>query len=365
MIPFAKPFYDHHEHEAVAKVLDSGRLTAGPRIQEAETRLAELCGAKHCVLVSSCTAALHLMLDHCHTTSHCYIPSLTHAATHLATSTTVFIADVDANGVMAMSGAWGETPVDYLGQKAPRHELSFVDAAHSLHTLDGALGQCLSFHPSKILTCGEGGAFLTDDDNAADIARAVRSFGYAQQPADRKRGGTYDVRRYGFNYRMTEMQAALLLCQLDKLGTIRAKRIANFEAWDSFLAPWRHFDMPEMPYCYQIKLPADLSPLDAQEYPDAAMVERDHQEWDLHAWHRNWLQDRIHETGVETAVHYRPVHTLTYFKRSFVTPPRLPMTEEIAASTLSLPVGPHIESEDILALRDKVLPLMERVGGNP
>ena len=147
MIPFAKPYFDRFHYDAVNRVLESGRLTGGPMIKDAEARLAELCGAKHCVLVSSCTAALNIMLNDAAKVITPFMPSLTHVATHMASQGPPIYLDVDENGIMVMHGHFGETPVDYLGQKAPRHRLALVDAAHSLHTLDGAMGQCLSFHP--------------------------------------------------------------------------------------------------------------------------------------------------------------------------------------------------------------------------
>lgn len=246
-IPLARPDVGELELAAVAEVLASGRLTMGPRVQAFEEALAHAVGTAHAVAVSSGTAALHLALlalgigpgD------EVVVPAYTFPATANAVELCggrAVLVDVDpdtfnvdpaevARAVSARTRAvvavhlFGR-PVDWEAlQTAVPQEVPLVeDAAGALGARYrgrpcGALGLlgCLSFHPRKIVTTGEGGAVTTDEDELAATIRSLRHHGLASGPAP-------DIPRPGLNYRLPDVLCALGLPQLERLEELLAAR---------------------------------------------------------------------------------------------------------------------------------------------
>ncbi len=238
VIRLARPWIGDEERRAVERVLASGMLVMGARVAELEERLAARCERRHAILVSSGTAALELALEALGIGDGDEVllpalswPSPAHAI--LRSGATPVLYDVDArswNGTA--EGAQGgrservraAIAIDQFGMPAADHDLDVplvVDAACSLGaSVDGrpaasrGVIACLSFHPRKLLTTGEGGACLTDDDGLADELRVLRDHG---------RGGGGFVRPAG-NHRMTEMAAAIGLAQMDRLDAILERR---------------------------------------------------------------------------------------------------------------------------------------------
>lgn len=246
-IPLARPDVGEPELAAVAEVLASGRLTMGPRVQAFEEAVAHAVGTAHAVAVSSGTAALHLALlalgigpgD------EVVVPAYTFPATANAVELCggrAVLVDVDpdtfnvdpaevARAVSARTRAvvavhlFGR-PVDWEAlQTAVPQEVPLVeDAAAALGARYrgrpcGALGLlgCLSFHPRKIVTTGEGGAVTTDEDELAEAVRSLRHHGLAS-------GAAPDISRPGLNYRLPDVLCALGLPQLERLEELLAAR---------------------------------------------------------------------------------------------------------------------------------------------
>lgn len=246
-IPLARPDVGEPELAAVAEVLASGRLTMGPRVQAFEEAVAHAVGTAHAVAVSSGTAALHLALlalgigpgD------EVVVPAYTFPATANAVELCggrAVLVDVDpdtfnvdpaevARAVSARTRAvvavhlFGR-PVDWEAlQTAVPQEVPLVeDAAAALGARYrgrpcGALGLlgCLSFHPRKIVTTGEGGAVTTDEDELAEAVRSLRHHGLAS-------GAAPDIPRPGLNYRLPDVLCALGLPQLERLEELLAAR---------------------------------------------------------------------------------------------------------------------------------------------
>jgi len=236
----------------VRAVLESGMLVQGAKVAALEARLAERCGRRHAVAVGSGTAALELALEAlevdggevtCPTLTW---PSPAHAI--LRRRATPVLYDVDlgsfngtAAGAAAARGAEtvAEIAIDQFGLPAPQDDRPadapplIVDAACSIGaTVDGrpaasrGVIACLSFHPRKLLTTGEGGACLTDDDALADRLRMLRNHG--------QRDGAFD--EPAGNHRMTEMAAALGIVQLDRLDAIVSRRRAIASRYREALA---------------------------------------------------------------------------------------------------------------------------------
>jgi dTDP-4-amino-4,6-dideoxygalactose transaminase len=260
MIPVARPFVGEEEEQAVLRVLRSGWLSQGPRVAEFENRFAEFVGAKHAVAVSSCTTALHLALVAAGIGEgdEVLCPSLSFIATansiRYMGATPVFV-DVDpvtfnldpncvekaitsrTRAVLAVHQIGLPAALTELLDIARRKNLVLIeDAACAIGSAyqDRKIGMphsfmaCFSFHPRKILTTGEGGMLTTSDETIAARLRRLRQ--HAMSTSDLARHNSKSVLteiydEVGYNYRMTDLQAAVGLVQLDRLeGFLNRRR---------------------------------------------------------------------------------------------------------------------------------------------
>jgi dTDP-4-amino-4,6-dideoxygalactose transaminase len=258
MIPVMKPWLGDEEAAAAAEAVASGWVAQGPRVAEFEAAFARRMGAAHGVAVSSCTTGLHLAL---HLLSlepgdQVVIPSLSFIATTNAVryvgADPVF-ADVDAatgnltvatveavltartRAVIVVHQGGVPADVDALRQLCAQRGIALVEdaacAAGSTYrgapASAGAHLAAWSFHPRKLLTTGEGGMLTTDDEAIATRARRLREHGMSVSAADRHASRQPVIESYlevGFNYRMTDIQAAVGLVQLDKLELMVSRR---------------------------------------------------------------------------------------------------------------------------------------------
>lgn len=280
-IPITRPCTGDEEAAAAADVVRSGWLTEGKQVQAFEQALADYTGAKHAIVVSNCTTALHLSLvaagvgpgDEVIVPSFTFIASA-NAILH-AGATPVFV-DIDprtynvtpetiASAITPKTRAI--MPVDQIGlaadvpaivKLARQHGLAVIeDAAPSLGaTIDGRqVGTfsdftCFSFHPRKSITTGEGGLITTDNDAAATRIRALRSHGVSTSAFARHASGTTSIEEYrevGWNYRMTDIQAAVGLVQLRKLDWVLSERRRLAERYDRLLGRDPRIAVPHVP----------------------------------------------------------------------------------------------------------------------
>jgi perosamine synthetase len=241
VVRLAWPDVGAAEAEAVAEVLESGQLTMGPKVEELERGLAEACGVEHAIVVSSGTAALHLavLALGIGPGDEVLVPAYTFPATAnvvaLAGARPVLV-DVDPE-TMNLDPARVEIgartraiiAVDLFGRPARIEQLPsglpvLEDAAGALGARRagrqcgglGALG-CLSFHPRKIVTTGEGGAVTTDDSAVADAVRRMRHHGIEPR-------GNFEIAQPGLNYRLSDILCAVGIPQLARLGELLAER---------------------------------------------------------------------------------------------------------------------------------------------
>jgi perosamine synthetase len=268
MIPVMRPLLGSAETDAIAEVIASGWVAQGPKVAEFERRFAEHVGATEAVAVSSCTAALHLALyvldigpgDEVIVPSFSFIASAN--AVRYCGGTPVF-ADVDpvtgnispdtvtplltdrTKAVMAVHQ--GGLPADVDALRAVCGDIPVVeDAACAAGSTyrgrsvgAGALMAAWSFHPRKLLTTGEGGMVTTDDPALAARLRRLREHGMSVSAADRHTSGKAIVEQYletGFNYRMTDLQAAIGIVQLGRLTDLVAGRRAMAARYHELLA---------------------------------------------------------------------------------------------------------------------------------
>jgi dTDP-4-amino-4,6-dideoxygalactose transaminase len=373
MLPYARQSIDDSDVEAVAAALRSDWLTTGPRVPAFENELTEVTGARHAVAFSSGTAALHGA-----TAAAGLGPgdeAITTPMTFVATANAVVyvgaeprFADVDPGTLLIDPDAVAAAvtprtrallPVDYAGQpadyrallaiaeEAPGGPLTIIaDASHSLGaTRDGrpvgtlADMTVLSLHPAKILTTGEGGAVLTDRDDLAERLRRFRNHGIGTELAAR-RDWTYDMVELGYNYRLTDIGAALGSSQLERM--------------EAFLATRRRLATRY------------LERLAGHELLDPPVVEDGADP----AWHFAFVQLRLDRLrvdrgdvyralraeGIGVNVHYIPVHRHTFYRERYPGV-SMPVAEAAYERLLTLPLFPAMtfaDLDDVVAALDKV-----------
>jgi dTDP-4-amino-4,6-dideoxygalactose transaminase len=347
--------------EAVADVLRSGWLTMGPRTQELEQRLAEELDCAHVVALSSCTAALHLacLAAGVEAGDEVIVPSMTFVATAAAVrycgATPVF-ADIvggedlgiDVERIAELIGprtkavipvhfAGYPVAIDSLRQLCRERDVALLeDAAHTpMVEVDGRSlgtfgdGGCFSFFSNKVLATGEGGALATESDEIAATVRSLRSHAMTSVTWDRHRGHaeTYDVIDVGFNYRIDESRAALLLSRMRRLDAEMARRRELVARYRELLA-----EIPGLTVAY-----GDFDLERSSGYLMVVLLD------DPGA--RRGLRMALRERhGVQTTI-FPAVHRLTAYHEPDRIP-ALPRTETAADAHVVLPLYPQMTAED-------------------
>ena len=345
MIPYGRQTIEEDDIAAVVAVLRSDFLTQGPAVEQFEARLCEVTGARYAVAVSSGTAALHAALhaggigvgDVAYTSPLSFAASANAARYLGARAAFVDIAPdtlnldptaipEDADAVIAVH--YAGLPVD-LTRLARRPRVLVEDAAHALGatTPDGPVGNCarsdmccFSFHPVKTVTTGEGGAVTT---NSAELATAMRRF---RHHGISKRAGDpfwcYDITELGYNYRLTDMQAALGTSQLAKLERFVAARNAIADRYRQAFADDARVQLPPAP--------ADGNRHGYHLFP-IRVAERDR------------VFDELRARGIGVQVHYVPMYRFTDFDGDAANHP---VTEAAFARLISLPMFPGLTVAD-------------------
>ncbi len=361
MVPVFDLRLTREDLDAVAETLRSGWLTMGPRTQEFERRFAEAIGAQHAVAVSSCTSALHLayLAAGIGPGDEVIVPSCTMVATAAAvlyTGATPVFADIVSvaeplidpdhvealitprtKAVVAMHYGGYAAAVDRLAEICERHGIQLIeDAAHSpLATLNGkALGTygvsgAFSFFSNKVLAVGEGGLLATDDDDVAAFARTRRGHAMTSVTWDRHqgRGDHYDVTDLGFNYRIDEPRAALLLSRLSRLDDEIQRRRELTRRYRARLAEIPGVTVPftddsvESSSCYILAIMFD----DPERRNEVRVALREQYE-------------------VQTSVFYPALHEFSAYRERFPDI-ELPHTERAARAQVTLPLFTHMTDE--------------------
>jgi UDP-4-amino-4,6-dideoxy-N-acetyl-beta-L-altrosamine transaminase len=350
MIPYGRQYIDEDDIEAVVAVLRGDWLTQGPTVEEFEQAVADYVGAKHAVAFSSGTAALHgataaadLGPGDLVVTSPLTFMASANCARYVGA--TPALVDIDpatwnldlakvqqpVDAVVAVH--YAGLPVDLANPGwSSRPRVVIEDAAHALGALtpDGPVGNCahsdmccFSFHPVKPITTGEGGMVTTNSDELAARLKRFRSHGIVRKPECGE--WYYEISEMGYNYRLTDIQAALGLSQSRKLEkfTLRRNEIAAV-------------------YREQLE---DMS----LELPPAAPAGF------RHSYHlfpvlvadRRGVFDGLRSSGIGVQVHYVPVH-LHPISRDICRLSDLDVADSIYEGVLSLPIHPGLTAADII-----------------
>ncbi|MFQ5833398.1 MAG: DegT/DnrJ/EryC1/StrS family aminotransferase [Candidatus Thorarchaeota archaeon] len=356
--------YGQEEVDAVVDVVKSQWLTMGPRTEEFERHLASYLEADNVIAVNSGTSALHLGLlsmgigpgDEVITTPMTFVAS---ANCILYTGATPVFADIDKNtfnidpnlvednitpktrAVLPVHLAGLPAEMDHLLEICERHDLAMLDdAAHAIGAeykgkRIGGLESvtAFSFFSNKNLAVGEGGAITSNDDETAQRLRLMRSHGLTKPTWSRHHkkdeeslDQLYDMTELGFNYRITEIGAALGITQLSKLDSNNSRR-------------------REMYMLYR-ELVEDL-PLEFQETPD--YVKHSHHVLPVLLPHGTRSKVRAHllERGVGTSIHYTPIHKFTYYRKLGYSDLYLPNSNEVGSRVVTLPLHQNITDNDV------------------
>jgi dTDP-4-amino-4,6-dideoxygalactose transaminase len=352
MLLVSEPVLGQDEKEALAAVIESGWITMGDRVLEFERAFARLHQAEDSIAVSSCTAALHLILHGLGIGpgDEVLVPSLTFVATAnsvLYTGARPVFVDIESAEVPLMSLDDAEARctartkavilVHFAGYLADRDAwqsftrrkglLLIEDAAHApglpaASTFGEAAA--FSFYGNKNMTTAEGGAIIARDRSLRETIRRARAHGMTSGTRQRleSRSPAYDVTMLGFNYRMDELRAALGLAQLRKLTKWNDVRRGLSLRYRRLLAE----------RCQAILVPFSDSWLSAYHLMPVVLPP---------IINRQLVIDELRRQGIQTTIHYPPAHRLTLY-RGLYPDCDLPQTERFAGQVLTLPLHPRM-----------------------
>jgi dTDP-4-amino-4,6-dideoxygalactose transaminase len=357
MLLVAEPCLGEDEKEALAEVVDSGWITMGDRVRAFERAFADEHRAAHAVAVSSCTAGLHLVMQALEIGpgDEVLVPSLTFVATVnsvlYAGATPVFV-DIESLDVPLMSYT------DACAKCSPRTKAVVVmhyggylvdghvwrgfaracglrlieDAAHAAG-LDrpGGFGDAavFSFFGNKNMTTAEGGMVVAPDRDVLDKVKQMRSHGMTIGTLQRlsERTLTYDVTVLGYNYRMDDLRAAIGLVQLRNLRRSNEKRMALTGAYRTLLNA----------HCPEVSVPFSMPRASSHHILPVVLPK---------GANRQLVADRMRDAGIQTSVHYPPIHRFSWYQTRFPSV-LLPETEEFCRRELTLPLHPKLEEQDV------------------
>ncbi|HMN10830.1 MAG TPA: DegT/DnrJ/EryC1/StrS family aminotransferase [Bellilinea sp.] len=346
MIPISKPFIGEEEKQLVMEVLNSGMLAQGPRVAELEQKFAHVCGTKHAIATTSGTTALHTAMlahgigdgDEVITSSFTFIASVNSI---LFTGAKPVFADIDPKTFNIVPELIEKAitprtkailPVHLYGHVADMESILAIAEKHNLAVIEdacqavgatfkdkkaGSFGTgCFSLYATKNVMSGEGGIITTDDDHIAEQCKLIRSHGMKIR---------YHHEMLGYNYRMSDLHAAIGIAQLNRLDAFTAARKKNAEYLNSHIhgviTPSVAPDFGHVWHQYTIQLPEGMD--------------------------RDTAVKKLGDAGVGTGVFYPiPAHQQKYIQDSLGTV-SLPVTEDLAKRVISLPVHPQLSQEDL------------------
>lgn len=389
-LPYTRHTLTREDQASVRAALRSGCIAGGPRVRAFEARLAEYVERRHASAVSSGTTALEVALAALGVGrgDEVIVPTLTFVATANAVracGAEPIFADVEAEtlnlcpqsvrerltertaGVVAVHYAGHPADVDGLREVIGEDRFLLEDAAHGLGATShgravGSLGDaaCFSFHPAKLITSGEGGAVVTNDDEIDSRVRSLRDHGLVRDGArfvglDVPRGleadaigpWVYEQHALGSNGRLSELGAALALSQFARIQELLDRRRAIAEAYGEALMDFPALRLPREGegqrsawHLYVVRLDPDHAPIGRGE-----------------------LYRALHACAIGVQVHYIPVHLQPYYRdRQGTSFGDFPVAEEAYLQMLSLPLFPDMGVDDTYRVVDSLRSILGGLG---
>lgn len=384
IIPYGRQDITPADIDAVVDVLRSNFLTQGPMVPRFEQAVAQYCGAKHAIAVNSATSALHIAClalnvgagDLVWTTPITFVASA-NCARYCGAD--VDFVDIDPRTYnMSVSSLTEKLvqaesagrlpkvviPVHLCGQPCEMEAIHGLSQQYGFQIIEDAshaiggrykgepIGDCrfsdiavFSFHPVKIITTGEGGMALTNDPLLAARMARLRSHGITRDEAEMTYASDgpwyYQQIELGFNYRMTDLQAALGVSQLQRLAEYVAKRHALAARYGELLAelpitmPWQHPDSYSGLHLYVIRLQSKSMRLGRRE-----------------------VFEHLRVAGIGVSLHYIPVYRQPYYARLGFNARDFPQAESYYAEAISLPMYPGLtEKQQLEVVRQLITPV--------
>lgn len=369
MIGYGHQYIDDSDIEAVVNVLKSDFLTQGPSVTAFEKKICEITGAKYCVAVSNATAGLHIAVAALGLGEDS--EGITTPNTFLASSNCMVYNNVkpvfaDINSVSynidpkeIEKHISAKTklliPVHFAGLPCEMEEISAIakknnlyvieDAAHAIGSqyADGSyVGNCkysdmtvFSFHPVKTITTAEGGAVTTNNDELYQKLLMLRSHGVTKDEGMlTKNPGPwyYEMHSLGFNYRMTDMQAALGVTQLQKLDFFKKRRREVIAMYNKAFTDMKYLKTPYEPENVSSCFHLYVTQIN----------------FDSLGKNRTQVMQELRDRGIGTQVHYIPVPTQPFYKNTFgYKDGDYPIAEKYYEQELSLPLYPGLSDDDV------------------
>ena len=355
-IPLLRPYFDEEELKEIKKVLDSGWVSQGPKVREFEEKVKEYLNVEHAIAVSNCTAALHLSLlsigidkgDDVLVGDYTF-PATGHSVLYCGAKPIFVDVDIKTYNIdpekieeKMTDKTKAIIPIHTFGQPADMDKIMRIASEHNLKIIEdsacafgakyknklaGTIGDigCYSFHARKGITTGEGGMVVTNDKEIAEKIRKLSVFGM-QTAWEREQSGfvipTFNL--LGYNYKMSDITAAIGVAQLRKLDKIIEKKRNLAKLWDEKLQEIEYIDSPlvskNVKHIYQTY---------------ASLVDK--------RINRNKLIETLMKKGIQTQIgtyasHIQPVYD---------SKDKCPNSLEIFESSLALPMYYNLEEKDI------------------
>jgi len=376
-IPYGKQYIDEEDIQAVNEVLKSPYLTTGPKVEEFEKKLCEFTGAKYAVAISNGTSALH---------AACYAAGIT-TGDEVITTPITFAAS--ANCILYCGGTpvfadidpdtWNISPkeiekkitcktkaviaVDFTGQAVQldeireickKHKLILIeDAAHSIGTKYNGVPvggiadlTTFSFHPVKTITCGEGGAILTNNKEFYKKMQMFRSHGITRETnimTKNPYNGYNEQIELGYNYRMTDFQAALGSSQLSKLEIFSQRRSEIVKQYNEAFS--------KMP---QITIQKEIPESDTTRHLYIIRINSDSLKVG-----REEIYKAINAENVGLQVHYMPVYHHPYYQKLGYKKGLCPVAESLYEEIITIPLYYSLTNEDIESIINAITKVVD------
>ncbi len=370
-IKFGKPIIGQEEKDAVIDVLSGDILVHGPKAKQFELDFANFTNAPNAISTSSCTASLHLsyFTYNIKEGDEVIVPAQTHVATahsvELAGAKPIFVdaelktgnIDIEQieNNITERTKAI--SIVHYLGMPVDMRRIMEIANKYDLIVVEdcalaigskldgkhvGLFGDtgCFSFYPVKHFTTAEGGMTITKHNDVAEKLVRQKAFGVDRTVSERKVPGVYDVNMLGYNYRMNEIQAAIGIEQIKRIDNFLEKRQENYFHLEKLLKEIdelsifqsTHNEFESSYYCFSAILNDNISDK------------------------RFEIVNYLKENGVGTSVYYpRPVPHFTYYKEKYnYSENSFPNASKISYQSIALPVGPHLNKDDMEYICEKI-----------